>query len=236
MGRARAGTSGRRSPTAPRISGARLQSEPALSCARIAGPSHCGGSPAPRGCASLGVTGLCAATQTPSAWHHCGCSLGQAWRPGRAGLPDARARAVTELVGTVRVSHNSCPPHSLASGPIMLATSPVTTARGGTCAPPPGHLRPLKGGGGGDVPPPGKRRAGPGTEGEGSGTCPHLPPPRMCSVRSILIPTIFHPDWDKQVPSMKLLRWLTVSMPLVTAEAPTVLSLIDGEYKRFRYF
>ena len=75
------------------------------------------------------------------------------------------------------------------------------------------------------MPPPGKRRAGPGTEGEGSRTCPHLPPPRMCSVRSTLNPTIFHPVRDKQVPSMKLLRWLTVSLPIVTAEAPTVLSL-----------
>jgi len=66
------------------FSGARRRSEPALSCARIAGPSQCGGSPAPRGCASLGVTGLCAATQTPSAWHHCGCSLGQV---GVRGVP-----------------------------------------------------------------------------------------------------------------------------------------------------
>jgi len=61
VGRARAGAAVRRSPSAPCFSGARRRSEPALSCARIAGPSHCGGSPAPRGCASLGVTGLSAA-------------------------------------------------------------------------------------------------------------------------------------------------------------------------------
>jgi hypothetical protein len=63
VGRARAGAAGRGSPTAPCITGARRQSEPALSCAQVAGPSHCGGPPAPRGCASLGVTGLSAATQ-----------------------------------------------------------------------------------------------------------------------------------------------------------------------------
>jgi hypothetical protein len=64
VGRARAGAAGRGSPSAQPecISGARRRSEPALSCARIAGPSQCGGSPAPRGCASLGVTGLSAAT------------------------------------------------------------------------------------------------------------------------------------------------------------------------------
>jgi hypothetical protein len=39
------------------------------------------------------------------------------WRPGRAGLLEARPRAVTEPVGTVRVSHSSRPQHSLASGP-----------------------------------------------------------------------------------------------------------------------
>jgi len=61
VGRARAGAAVRRSPPAPCFSGARRRSEPALSCARIAGPSHCGGSSAPRGCASLGVTGLSAA-------------------------------------------------------------------------------------------------------------------------------------------------------------------------------
>ncbi len=71
VGRARAGTSGRRSPTAPCISGARRQSEQALSCARIAGPSHCGGSPAPRGCAGPEDTGPSAASQSLSAWHHC---------------------------------------------------------------------------------------------------------------------------------------------------------------------
>ena len=49
VGRARAGAAGRGSPSAPCLSGARRQSEPALSCARIAGPSQCGGSPAPRG-------------------------------------------------------------------------------------------------------------------------------------------------------------------------------------------
>ena len=65
-----------------RFSGARRQSEPALSCARMAGTSQCGGPSAPRGCASLGVTGLCAATQTPSAWHHCGCTTGHAWHTG----------------------------------------------------------------------------------------------------------------------------------------------------------
>jgi len=65
-----------------RLSGARRQSEPALSCARMAGTSQCGGPSAPRGCASLGVTGLCAATQTPSAWHHCGCTTGHAWHTG----------------------------------------------------------------------------------------------------------------------------------------------------------
>ncbi len=43
------------------------------------------------------------------------------------------------------------------------------------------------------MPPPGKRRAGPGTEGEGSGTCPHLPPPQMCSVRSTLSKLYFIP-------------------------------------------
>jgi hypothetical protein len=124
VGRARAGAAVRRSPSAPCISGARRRSEPALSCARIAGPSQCGGSPAPRGCASLGVIGLCAATQSPISMAPLRLLSRPSWRPGRAGLPDARARAVTELVGTVRVSHNSCPPHSLARGPIMLATSP----------------------------------------------------------------------------------------------------------------
>jgi hypothetical protein len=34
----------------------------------------------------------------------------------------------------------------------------------------------------------------------------------------------YHPKWDKQVPSMKLPRWLTVPLPLAIAEAPTVLS------------
>ncbi len=34
----------------------------------------------------------------------------------------------------------------------------------------------------------------------------------------------YHPSWDKQVPSMKLLRRLTVSLSLAIAEAPTVLS------------
>jgi hypothetical protein len=81
VGRARAGAAVRRSPSAP-FSGARRQSEPALSCARTAGTSQCGGPSAPRGCASLGDTGLCAATQTPSAWHHCGCSTGHAWHTG----------------------------------------------------------------------------------------------------------------------------------------------------------
>jgi hypothetical protein len=106
------------------FSGARRRSEPALSCARIAGPSQCGGSPAPRGCASLGVTGLSAANQSPISMAPLRLLSRPSWRPGRAGLPDARARAVTELVGTVRVSLNSCPPHPLASGPTMLATSP----------------------------------------------------------------------------------------------------------------
>ena len=46
--------------------------------------------------------GLCAATQTPTAWHHCGCSLGQAWYTG----PSARARAVPGPTDTVRVSHS----------------------------------------------------------------------------------------------------------------------------------
>ena len=46
------------------FSGARRRSEPALSCARIAGPSQCGGSPAPRGCAGLGDTGPSAASQS----------------------------------------------------------------------------------------------------------------------------------------------------------------------------
>ncbi len=62
--RARAGTAGCRSPTAPCISGARRPVEPALSCARIAGPSQCGGSPAPRGCAGLGDIGPSAASQS----------------------------------------------------------------------------------------------------------------------------------------------------------------------------
>ncbi len=97
VGRARAGAAVRRSPSAPCISGARRRSEPALSCARIAGPSHRGGPPAPRGCAGPGVTGLCAATQTPSARHHCGCSLGQAWHtaqgPGAGGARADRYRA-----------------------------------------------------------------------------------------------------------------------------------------------
>ena len=124
VGRARAGAAVRRSPSAPCISGARRRSEPALSCARIAGPSQCGGSPAPRGCASLGVTGLSAANQSPISMAPLRLLSRPSWRSGRASLPDARARAVTELVGTVRVSLNSCPPHSLASGPTMLATSP----------------------------------------------------------------------------------------------------------------
>ena len=97
VGRARAGAAVRRSPPAPCFSGARRRSEPALSCARIAGPSHCGGSPAPRGCASLGVTGLCAATQTPTARLHCGSSLGQARHtaqvPGAGGARADRHRA-----------------------------------------------------------------------------------------------------------------------------------------------
>ena len=70
VGRARAGAAGRGSPPAPCLSGARRRSEPALSCARIAGPSQCGGSPAPRGCAGL--------QSVFSSRHHCGCSLGQA--------------------------------------------------------------------------------------------------------------------------------------------------------------
>jgi hypothetical protein len=37
---------------------------------------------------------------------------------------------------------------------------------------------------------------------------------------------LLHPGWDKQVPSMKLPRRLTVSLSLAIAEAPTVLSLI----------
>jgi len=106
------------------FSGARRRSEPALSCARIAGPSQCGGSPAPRGCASLGVTGLSAANQSPISMAPLRLLSRPSWRSGRASLPDARARAVTELAGTVRVSPNSCPPHSLASGSTMLATSP----------------------------------------------------------------------------------------------------------------
>ncbi len=39
------------------------------------------------------------------------------WRPGRAGPLEARPRAVTELVCTVRVSHSPRPLHSLANGP-----------------------------------------------------------------------------------------------------------------------
>ena len=124
VGRARAGAAVRGSPSAPFFSGARRRSEPALSCARIAGPSQCGGSPAPRGCASLGVTGLSAANQSPISMAPLRLLSRPSWRSGRASLPDARARAVTELVGTVRVSLNSCPPHPLASGPTMLATSP----------------------------------------------------------------------------------------------------------------
>ena len=124
VGRARAGAAGRGSPSAPCLSGARRRSEPALSCARIAGPSQCGGSPAPRGCASLGVAGLSPANQSLISMAPLRLLSRPSWRPGRAGLPDARARAVTELVGTVRVSLNPCPPHPWASGPTMLATSP----------------------------------------------------------------------------------------------------------------
>ena len=120
VGRARAGAAVRRSPSASCISGARRRSEPALSCARIAGPSHCGGSPAPRGCASLGVTGLCAATQTPSAWHHCGCSLGQAWHTG----PRARARVVPGPTNTVRVSRSPVHRTLRATALPPFATSP----------------------------------------------------------------------------------------------------------------
>jgi hypothetical protein len=45
------------------------------------------------------------------------------WHPARAGLLEAQLRAVSELVGTARVSHSSRSPHSLASGPTLLATS-----------------------------------------------------------------------------------------------------------------
>jgi hypothetical protein len=45
------------------------------------------------------------------------------WRPARAGLLEARPRAVSELVGTVRVSHSSRSSNSLASSPTLLATS-----------------------------------------------------------------------------------------------------------------
>jgi len=114
VGRARAGAAVRGSPSAPCFSGARRRSELALSCARIAGPSQCGGSPAPRGCASLGVTGLSAANQSPISMAPLRLLSRPSWRPGRAGLTDARARAVTELVGTVRVSLNSCLPQILA--------------------------------------------------------------------------------------------------------------------------
>ncbi len=44
----------------------------------------------------------------------------------------------------------------------------------------------------------------------------------------------YHPKWDKQVPSMKLPRRLTVPLPLAIAEAPTVLSPITtGNFNSF---
>jgi hypothetical protein len=124
VGRARAGAAGRGSPSAPCLSGARRRSEPALSCARIAGPSQCGGSPAPRGCASLGVTGLSAATQSP-------ISMAPLWllsrpvrRTGPAGRAEARARAAPGLAGSVRDSHRLAHRSHWAPALPPLATSP----------------------------------------------------------------------------------------------------------------
>jgi hypothetical protein len=102
----------------------------------------------------------------------------------------------------------------------------VTTTGGGRVLRPPGPVTsPLGGGTGGGVVPSWQSPCWPGTDGEGSGTCSYLSPPRMCSWCNILMPIFIHPSWDKQVPSMKLPRRLTVSLPLAIGEAPTVLSL-----------
>ena len=68
-----------------RSSGARRRSEPALLCARIAGPSQCGGSPAPRGCASHGVTGLSAANLFPINMAPLRLLSWPSWHQARAG-------------------------------------------------------------------------------------------------------------------------------------------------------
>ena len=123
VGRARAGAAVRRSPSAPCISGARRRSELALSCARIAGPSQCGGSPAPRGCASPGVTGPSAATRSPFSMAPLWLLSRPVRRTGPAGRAEARARAVPGPAGTVGVSHYPCRPLPLASGPTMPTIS-----------------------------------------------------------------------------------------------------------------
>jgi hypothetical protein len=155
VGRARAGTAGIRSPTAPCISGARRPVEPALSCARIAGPSQCGGSPAPRGCADLGDTEPSAASQSSrlgttveSVW-----MLSQpSWRPARAGLIGARSSTILARAGSrvcataVELLINrpvACSPlnRPVACSPLNrpLACSP--SAGGAGAGPFPGHLR-----------------------------------------------------------------------------------------------
>jgi hypothetical protein len=97
--------------------------------------------------------------------------------------------------------------------------------RGGTCAPP-RSPPPLGGGdGGGRAPFPASAvlaRYGWGTVWD---LFPSLVAPDVLAVQHSFANS-YHPKRDKQVPSMKLPRRLTVSLSLAIAEAPTVLSLI----------
>ncbi len=71
---------------------------PAFARARSAGPSPCGGSPASRGFASLGDTGLSAACQP--ARHHCECALGQVGIQPELGPLGARSCLTQDRAGS----------------------------------------------------------------------------------------------------------------------------------------
>jgi len=96
-----------------RFSGARRQSEPALSCARMAGTSQCGGPSAPRGCASLGVTGLSAANLSTIGMAPLRLLSRPSWHQARAG-PIRPGQARSLLISALA----SAPCHATgANGP-----------------------------------------------------------------------------------------------------------------------
>jgi hypothetical protein len=105
-----------------RLSGARRQSEPALSCARMAGTSQCGGPSAPRGCASLGVTGLCATNLSTIGMAPLRLLSRPSWHQARAG-PIRPGQARSQLISALA----SAPCH--ATGAIGPPTTHPARAR-----------------------------------------------------------------------------------------------------------